>query len=434
LAIFNKMIFRLKIKWLHSDIRSKILIFRYFLFGQFFGKNARADVYLALNDPHSFMLVQMLVRLQARYKLDFKVFFIWGALPGITIDPKLHRQWAIQDANLIAEQYRLVKVTHEPSLRLLTTGQQAWQLKENNLQNAEQVFIQAWGNTFSEHYLTSTPTITHQVKNQVRLADKGHYSAATINFAGDWFAGVDRLFHFESALCQLGLLTEITSELSASAAAGKELASTEFTYLSASPKSNVELQQLEVFLSLRSPYSYLGFVQAIALAERYQLKLILKPVLPLLMRGASIPVTKQKYIYLDAVREAKKLNIEFNGFVDPLGAGVINAYAMFAWAQQQGKEIDYMLACFRAVYVDNIDLSCIENVDNIINVLGLDSQQAHTYQAEHDWQQWADNNQIELTTLKFWGVPCFKLKNAKYWGQDRIQLLEQKIKANLSMN
>lgn len=391
-------------------------------------------MYLALNDPHSFMLVQMLARLQARYELEFKIFFIWGALPGVTIAPKLHRQWAIKDANLIAEKYQLVKINHIPSLMQLSTGQQEWQLHSNNIKNAEQVFLQTWRNSFSEHYIASTPTITHQVKNQARLEDKGHYCAATIYFLGDWFVGVDRLFHFESALCQLGLATSISDDFSEDAIATKDLAMTEMSHIKAASTYNSTTQQLEVFLSLRSPYSYLGFVQAIALAERYQIELVIKPVLPLLMRGASIPIVKQKYIYLDALREAKKLGIEFNGFVDPLGAGVINVYRMFAYAQQQGKANEYMLACFRGVYVDDVDLADPENIKNIVNNLALDYQDANTYQAEHDWQIWADSNQRELTKLEFWGVPCFNLNNRSFWGQDRISFLEKEIKSNLSIN
>lgn len=434
MGIFNKIIFRLKIKWLHSRVRQNLLTFRYFFLGRFFGKQASADVYLALNDPHSFMLVQMLSRLHARYDLKLTVFFIWGALPGVTISPKLHRRWAIQDANLIAEQYQLIKVYTPPSILQLSTGQQEWQMLANNIENAEQVFLKTWCNEYNYYFQTSTPTITHQVKNQARLVDKGHYCAATINFSGDWFIGVDRLFHFEQALCQLGLLAKTANELLAYTPMTQNLIKTSDGHGKIKARVSFATKKLEIYLSLRSPYSYLGLVQAVALAEQYQLELVIKPVLPLLMRGASIPIAKQKYIYLDALREAKKLAIEFNGFVDPLGAGVINAYRMFAWAEKQGQAKEYMLACFRAVYVENIDLSVAENVDSILEKLGLDKVAAHAYSARHDWQQWADCNQKALTALEFWGVPCFKLDNHSYWGQDRIPYLEKEIKLNLSIN
>jgi len=394
------------------------------MIGRFFGKKAQAEVYLSLNDPHSFMLVQMLSRLAKNYRIDLKVLFIWGTLPGVTIAPKLYRQWALKDANLIAVQHQLVKITDEPTLAALTTGQQTWQLLLNTIENAEQIFINTWGNHYTEHFQTSTPTINHQVKNQTRLQAKGHYAPASIFFAGDWFVGVDRLYHFENKLLQLALMDNVTTGLVASI--GLENAVNSPNIANQSPR--VTSEPLVIYISLRSPYSYLGFVQAISLAERSQLKLVIKPILPLLMRGASIPQVKQKYIYLDAVREAKRLGIEFTGFVDPLGDGVINAYRLFAWAQQEGKAVEYMLACFRAIYVDGIDLAITENVDNIFSNLALDVDAANAYQQEHDWQQWADLNQMSLSQLNYWGVPSFSFGEYSYWGQDRIALLEKEIK------
>jgi len=398
------------------------------MMGRFFGKKAQAEVYLSLNDPHSFMLVQMLARLAKNYRIDVKVFFIWGTLPGVTIAPKLYRQWALKDANLIALQHQLVQITAEPSLASLTTGQQTWQLLVNTIEHAEQIFINTWGNHFTEHFQTSTPTINHQVKNQTRLQTKGHYAPASIFFAGDWFVGVDRLYHFENMLLKFSLMDNATAAL----APDFELNSMATSVKLANKTTAATSEPLVIYLSLRSPYSYLGFVQAISLAKRNQLELVIKPVLPLLMRGASIPQVKQKYIYLDAMREAKKLDIEFRGFTDPLGDGVINAYRLFAWAQQQGKAIEYILACFRAIYVDDIDLAITENVDSIYKSLALDVDAAKAYQQEHDWQQWADLNQMSLTQLNYWGVPSFSYGESSYWGQDRISSLEKEIKHFLS--
>tara|TARA_R110000787_G_scaffold142302_4_gene255924 strand:+ start:225 stop:1439 length:1215 start_codon:yes stop_codon:yes gene_type:complete len=403
------------------------------MIGRFFGQKAQAEVYLSLNDPHSFMLVQMLSRLAKNYRINFKVLFIWGTLPGVTIEPKLYRQWAIKDANIIALQYQLVSITDEPSLTSLATGQQTWQLLENNLENAEQIFLKTWANHYTEHFQTSTPTINHQVKNQMRLQAKGHYAPANIFFAGSWFVGVDRLYHFENMLDKFALVAQVTVGLSANVAAEDAIISTGFPAQASEMNTTKSIvpatKALVIYLSLRSPYSYLGFVQAINLAARYRLELVIRPVLPLLMRGASIPMDKQKYIYLDAVREAKRLGIEFNGFADPLGEGVMNAYRLFAWAEQQGKASEYMLACFRAIYVDDIDLTKSANVDNIMQDLALDVDDANAYQQQHDWQQWADINQVDLAKLNFWGVPSFSYGERSFWGQDRIPALESEIKS-----
>jgi len=425
------MLLRLKIKWLQSHCRAKALVFRYFLIGRFLGQKAQAEVYLSLNDPHSFMLVQMLSRLAVNYHLTFKVLFIWGTLPGITICPKLYRQWAIKDANLIAEKYQLVDIKDEPTSASLTTGQQIWQFKVNNIANAEQIFIHTWGNQFSEHFQTSTPTINHQVKNQTRLKAKGHYAPASILFAGSWYVGVERLYHFENMLKKLALVDDLTEALMRKNQLNQTVNQQNFPHkivdINAAQPANAVSEPLVIYLSLRSPYSYLGFVQAINLAGQYKIELVIKPVLPLLMRGAAMPLVKQKYIYLDALREAKKLGIEFNGFTDPLGVGVMNAYRLFAWAQQQGKAHEYMLACFKAIYVNGIDLANPEHIETIYKDLSLNVEDGYGYQEQHDWQQWADLNQVELTNLNLWGVPSFSYGKSSYWGQDRILVLEKEI-------
>lgn len=421
------MLLRLKIKWLQSHYRAKILVFRYFLVGRFLGQKPTAEVYLSLNDPHSFMLVQMLSRLATNYHLNFKVLFIWGTLPGITICPKLYREWAIKDANLTAKQFNLVHIKYEPSSASLATGQQIWQFKVNNIANAEQIFINTWGNQFKEHFQTSTPTINHQVKNQLRLKAKGHYAPASIFFAGVWFVSVERLYHFEIMLKKLLLIDKLNESFMSKCAMSPEPILHDKINSCASNIVVEAAVPLVLYLSLRSPYSYLGFVKAVELAKRHQIELVIKPILPLLMRGATIPIVKQKYIYLDAFREAKKLGIEFTGFTDPLGAGVINVYRLFAWAQQQGKGVDYMLACFKAVYVNGIDLADPENLKIIFKELSLNIEDAYAYQEQHDWQQWADMNQIDLTNLNLWGVPSFSYATTSYWGQDRIQALEQEI-------
>ena len=91
-----------------------------------------------------------------------------------------------------------------------------------------------------------------------------------------------------------------------------------------------------------------------------------------------------------------------------------------------------MLACFRAIYVDGIELADAKSVDKIMKKLTLNVDDARAFEKNHDWQQWADVNQVALNKLNLWGVPCFTYGQSSYWGQDRIPLLEKEIKSTLS--
>ena len=86
------------------------------------------------------------------------------------------------------------------------------------------------------------------------------------------------------------------------------------------------------------------------------------------------------------------------------------------------------MACFRAIYVNGIDLTNPVNVDNIVKGLGLDVDEANAYQQQHDWQQWADINQVELTKLNLWGVPCFSYRESAFGGKIVFHALEKEIK------
>ncbi len=62
---------------------------------------------------------------------------------------------------------------------------------------------------------------------------------------------------------------------------------------------------LEFFPSLRSPYTAISFDRAIALAHSEpEVKLMLRPVMPMMMRGVPAPRAKQLYIMTDSKREA----------------------------------------------------------------------------------------------------------------------------------
>lgn len=412
----------LKVKLIRSNKRAWLLKLRYFTLPNWFRKTPVAEVYLALNDPHSFMLIQVLPELEQRFNITFKLFLVYESVPGVTIDPKLMRAWAIKDANFIAEQYQLKKITQEPSQESLFTGQQMWQLRPKTLANAWQLFQQTWFNDFEEHYRASTPVINYQIKNLMRLVKQGHYLPASIFIAGQWFVGIDRLEHLESRLANFGLANDD----------GPSKYQKNHLLFAELPKQalqddNSNADVLDVFVSLRSPYSYIGLLQAEKLGQHYNIPLQIKPLLPMVMRGLTIAENKLSYVVFDASREAKKLNIPFTGIVDPLGQGIFNVFQIFSYAEQQNKELAFIKSAFKAIYVDAVDLSQNSAIELLCKQHQINYEEALKYNSEHDWQQWSDANQSTVDSLGLWGAPCFRFQNTACWGQDRLAQIEQSI-------
>ncbi|MFT5758098.1 MAG: 2-hydroxychromene-2-carboxylate isomerase [Alteromonadaceae bacterium] len=409
---------RLRILWLKGSLRRILLTMRFYTLPRLLGKSATVDVYLALNDPHSFMLIQVLPEFEKRFKIKVNLYLIYESVPGISIDAHLLRQWAIIDANYIAGQYNLIKVKDFPGASSLITGQQSWQLKVKRLDDAIDIFTRTWFGEFDEHYQQSTPIINFQVKNQQRLLSYGHYYPGTLFFCGEWFTGVDRLEHLERRLHIMALNKEpyqINYQ--------KNLLS--FIALNDN-NIIVNPRVLEAFISLHSPYAYIGLLQAYKLCKHYGIPLKIKPLLPMMTKN-SVANNKQRCIFLDAAREAKKLNIPLKSFSDPLIQGVANCYQLFAFAEHKQVDFIYLKAMFEAIYVNNLDLSVSKNIELICKKIDLNYDEALVYAESHDWQLWSDAHQIELDDAGLWGVPCFRYRDISCWGQDRLVKIERAI-------
>lgn len=389
------------------------------------GFTPEVEVYIALNDPHSYMLIQALVELEQRFSIKFRLFLVYESKVSISVEPTIWRKWALSDANTVAQQYGFAAIHAFPHANALFSGQQLWQIQCTNITTAAEIFHQTWNNDFERYYNVSTPVINFQIKNQRRLFDKGHYTPASLYFLGEWYVGVDRLVYLEQKLTEKGFANRVDKN-------NKYIANSLVFQRCANAKNEQTPQPLEMFLSLRSPYSFVGFYKVKKLCEHYNIPLVLRPILPLVMRNVAVPKRKKKYIYTDAHREAVSAGIPYSSFIDPIGLGVIKCFELFAYAQAQGKSLAFIEAVFNAIYVRNIDVAITNNLIKLCENLALDYQTALKYGLDHDWQQWSDENQIALDELGFWGVPCFRFGNAAYWGQDRLAEIEKAIIARLS--
>ncbi|MGJ8693798.1 MAG: DsbA family protein [Thalassotalea sp.] len=363
------------------------------------------------------MLVQLLPEFSARFNVRFELYLMYEH-SEINYASKLWREWAIKDANQFAQCYGLVPIKQAPLTKSLVTGQQLWQLETKNIPNAAEIFDKTWHNLFTEFFAPSTPVISFQIKNQQRQLRKGHYQSASLYFAGEWYVGIERLDHLEHRLNKVNY----------------HKGPAEFKYNLHHLRyledfvSNKD-DELTIYLSIHSPYAYLGWLQAQKLCQHYRIALRVKIVLPLLMRGINVPIEKQRYVLFDAIREARVKDLPIDDYFEPIVAGVINSYQVFPFAEQQNKAVAFIDAIFNAIYVQGRDLSKVRNIKAICRAIDLNYDEAISYALEHDWQKVTDENQKQLEQLGFWGVPCFTFGQTSCWGQDRLFQIENAILA-----
>jgi 2-hydroxychromene-2-carboxylate isomerase len=247
-----------------------------------------------------------------------------------------------------------------------------------------------------------------------------HYSGAMFFYGDQWYWGVDRLYHLERrwrglGLGQAGPVLYPRPELEAG-----------------SYQANGSLT-LEFYASLRSPYTAVIYDKTVELAEQTGVRLALRPVLPMVMRG--VPATREKgmYIFADAAREARALGLNFGPVYDPIGEPVRRCYSLYQWAGEQGREVALLGEFLRAAFFRGVNTNRDQGLREVVERAGLSWSEAQAVIDNRDWEPLLEANRQAMYGFGSWGVPTFRLLDSRgntvvwAWGQDRLWLIARAI-------
>jgi 2-hydroxychromene-2-carboxylate isomerase len=363
-----------------------------------------------VSDPYSFLAVQVLQQIQGRYGIYLQPYLISGPPIDMMPAPAKYRHNAFRDAVRLANRLGLVPPTlsdPEPQAIAKAEGKLAYVLDADEFVSQAQAVTQAvWSGRPIPDGPSADSLSAKQHGDQV-LASVGHYQGGCFAYAGETYWGLDRLHYLETRLQELGL-GETGAPIVPDIVAEPPIAKGE---------------EIEFFFSFRSPYSYLAFDRVCDLARRSQSYLILKPVLPMLMRGLPVPPAKSSYILRDCSRETRRLGIPFGRISDPLGAGVERGYALLDYAEERGRLAEYCSAFLSAVWSRGLDAATDDGLAEIATAAGLDWEDAKTQLGSSAWRNRVEVNQNRLQDCGLWGVPSFRVKGQSFWGQDRLWVI-----------
>ncbi|HZP11640.1 MAG TPA: DsbA family protein [Nevskiaceae bacterium] len=255
----------------------------------------------------------------------------------------------------------------------------------------------------------------------------GHYLGAMLFYEGEWYWGIDRLHHLEARLDTLG-----ARRAGAPAGPTLEKRRPEGRPSMRRPEGRPTIK-LEFFPSLRSPYTHLSYTRVADLAQRYPIDLVVRPVLPMMMRGVKADRRKGVYILQDTMREAERLGIPFGNIWDPFGDPVRRAYSLFPWARDRGKGFEYLHQYSLAVWSERVNAWSLDGLKQIVERAGLSWDEAKPLVDNRDWEDEFEHNVSDMLAAGSWGVPTLRLPPSDrhpeftVWGQDRIWLVEEEI-------
>lgn len=396
-----------------------------------------------LDDPWSQLAVQALPALLDRYEIRLEVHLVAAATPIAIHEPALWDRWASADAAAIAPFHGLhyTPPGAAPDSALLAQARaiaagvrepRAFAALARALGEAinavDRAGIEALA---SRHPPLAADALEAQLEASFRLRHRlGHYLGGMFHYAGEWYWGIDRLAYLEARLDALGARRS-------DAPAGPSVVRRRRL---ARPASGERRLRLEFFPSLRSPYTHLAYGRVAALAERYPIDLVLRPVLPMMMRGVKADRRKGFYILKDTQREAERLGIPFGNLWDPFGKPVLRAYSLFPWARDQGRGFEYLSRYSTAVWSERVDAWSEAGLRRIVERAGLSWEDARPRLDNRDWEGEFESNVDAMIAAGSWGVPTLRLlasqpgeQDFTVWGQDRIWLIEEAIITRLGL-
>lgn len=264
---------------------------------------------------------------------------------------------------------------------------------------------------------------TAVAESQRQLEKLGHYNSAMLYYGGEWFWGIDRLGHLVTRLEELGLARQAGSN--ARLASIGQVLQVDLPVMP--PAAAKGLPPLDLFFSFRSPYSYLCLQRVYELADAFNLDLILRPVLPMVMRGLEVPPDKVRYILRDATREAELRGIPFGDCIDPVGDGVERCHAAFAYALTENRAREFALHASELIWSGGIDVATDKGMRKVTARTGLFWPEVSKALENDDWRDAEAENRQLMLSLGSWGVPTLCLGDFVVWGQDRIWLLARHL-------
>jgi 2-hydroxychromene-2-carboxylate isomerase len=406
------------------------------------GEPQRVHYFHQIDDPYSQLAAQVLPELLARYEVELVPHLVGPPSDAAAPERQRLADFARRDAADVAPGYGLAfpagaaapaPESVELSARMLAPAIAAGSFAPlaaragAALWRGDRARLEALAR---ESGVTDLATARAALGAGSRLRERlGHYLGGMLYYGGEWYWGVDRLHFLERRLQSLRLARKAEAPALIAPRPGP---STE----PATPSR--ERLTLEYYPSLRSPYTAIVMDRVLALPKRLPVELVLRPVLPMVMRGLPVPREKQLYIMLDTKREAEDAGVAFGRVCDPVGRPVERGFSLYPWAKQQGHAAELLRSFTQAAFAEGVDTGTDAGLRLVVERAGLAWDEAREHLDREGWRDELEANREQLLALGLWGVPSFRLlgrssgePDYSTWGQDRLWRVEQEIRRRL---
>ncbi|MGB0343661.1 MAG: DsbA family protein [Parvibaculales bacterium] len=389
--------------------------------------------FLQIDDPYSHLLAQLLPDLVSRYDINLHVVPVNEPEDDVAPERKALEDFSRRDAAKIAPYAGLTfdDIGHQPSAASLGLAKRALAASSNAVNVAADITAAFWRDdamALERMALVSEAQADGVFEAGTQQRDAlGHYLGGTLYYGAEWYWGIDRLPYLEERLSKSKLRHSGCRQISTFQARP--------AFMSKPAQGRLTV---EFFPSARSPYSYLAMPETFDLPNHFPVDLVVRPVLPMVMRNLPVPRRKGMYIIADSKREANRIDVPFGRIADPVGEPVRRCYSLFNMARETGLEKEWLLSFCQMAWSEGVDMGNDAGLKKAVERAGLDWSVAEPLIGNRDWEDEMEENRLQMMASGLWGVPSYRLLDDKgeeifaTWGRDRIWLLAHEIQNALA--
>ena len=197
-------------------------------------------------------------------------------------------------------------------------------------------------------------------------------------------------------------------------------------------------RKLDFYFSFISLYTYIGYEVFEALVKKYDLEITYKPIdlHAIFSASGGLPVSKrppqrQAYRFVEMQRWAIARNIPLVLKPKHHPSDPAIGHRMLIAAMSRNLDVrEFIRNSLKILWVDDLDIKDSKVMVAVANKSGLDGELLLKDSTSQEIDVEVNQLTVEAVERQVFGTPFFFYRDEPFWGQDRLDLLEDAIKSN----
>ena len=194
---------------------------------------------------------------------------------------------------------------------------------------------------------------------------------------------------------------------------------------------------VDYYFSMHSPWAYIGHVPFVEMARRHNVTVTYRPVsLPeVFSETGGVPVTKRhparlryRILELQRWREKRRLNFKLHPKFFPFDANLADRFVVALLLA--GHDPDpFLRQAFAALWEHDQNLADAATLIALAHAMQLPGERLLADAKGPGSEAMYDKNTGDAIAIEVIGSPSYVLNGEVFWGQDRLDLLEDAIQS-----